>query len=127
MTTTLEIHREHNILESNIKFYSQEINFLLKTLTKEYAIMASKDKIKTLDAFWKEFEKHASGLQRLSNEIKKDEGEIYSMYTNSTEYIVKNTSREEQLMSEFLIIISELKLLKQSLYDYLENIPTTEH
>lgn len=124
MTTILQIHREHSIIESNIKFYSQEINFLLKILTREYAIMANKSKIKILDSFWKEFEKYAIRLNALSNEIKKDEQDFYRMSTNNKEDLEKNTKNEEHYISECSAIIDELKLLKQSLYDYLENMPS---
>jgi hypothetical protein len=124
MTTILQIHQEHSVIESNIKFYSLEINFLLKILTHEYAIMASKDKIKILDTFWKAFEKYSIRLKKLSDEIKKEEQDFLLMYESNNEDTESGKAKEEYIISEFSVIQDELKLLKQSLYDYLENIPS---
>jgi hypothetical protein len=126
MATILQSHREHAILESNIRFYALEINFLLKILTREYGIMASKEKIKMLDSFWKEFEKYGIKMCMLSEKIQKKEHGLHVMYAKNPENTPENISREETIMSEFSATVDELKLLKQSLYDYLENLPSNK-
>ncbi len=117
-----ELHRKYVTLESNIQFYKQEINFLLKILTKEYSISITNEKIiKLLDSYWKEFEKHHNELETLEAEIKKEAHEISSLYKNEEHNISQYKFDEKKLFNKYSKIISSLKILKEHLYNYMES------
>ncbi|HVD98923.1 MAG TPA: hypothetical protein VNB90_12020 [Cytophagaceae bacterium] len=123
MQTTLKATDEYTSFESTIRFYSLEINFLLKTLTKEYGVFSSKEKIKKLDTFWKAFEKFSKRLKDLSDERKQAELDqtILELYPNTIQNSSLENSWRKYFMAELSCVLYELQTLKNALYDYLEN------
>lgn len=121
MISIPQIHQEYTLLESEIRFYTLEINFLLKILTREYGIMLDQKKIKALDAFWKEFEKYSGELKQLNEKIREREYNLANLYKDKTGSVLKENQYEAQLSAEFTDIHKKIKILKETLYDYLDN------
>jgi hypothetical protein len=121
MENITEFHKKNIELKSNIQFYKQEINFLLKILTKEYTIsITDKEIVKLLDSYWKEFEKYLQKLEGLELNIKYQELEILSFYKNNGNE-PKKEIEEEKIATQYLSIVNSLKTIKESLYNYLES------
>ncbi len=116
------LHRKHVELESNIQFYKQEINFLLKILTKEYSISIAHEKIvKLLDSYWKAFEKYYQELEELEGGIKIEENKILFLCKNEEGQLPLDEIDEEKLLNTYSKIIISLNNLKENLYKYMES------
>jgi hypothetical protein len=108
-------------LESDIQFYTQEINFLLKVLAKEYTIsITHREIVKLLDSYWKELEKNVGKLKSLETEIKKSKVETIFLCKHEINLLLPRPD-EKKIFSEYRSIISSLKNIKRNLYNYMES------
>lgn len=119
METTIESRKSQSELEADIRFYKQEINFLLKTLTKEYSIcMTHQPSVKLLDSYWKEFEKYKHKLNELELTLQAQKQDLVLFCKKKLSY---DETEEKKMMAEFYNIIQSLKKIKTNFYNYLES------
>lgn len=119
METTIKNPEPQSDLEADIQFYKQEINFLLKTLTKEYSIcMTHQPSVKLLDSYWKEFEKYKHKLTELEHTIHVQKQELVLFCKKKLTF---SEAEEKKISAEFHTIIQSLKKIKKNFYNYLES------
>ncbi|HEY8401463.1 MAG TPA: hypothetical protein VIK89_09390 [Cytophagaceae bacterium] len=124
MKNVVEIHSEHIELLSDIRFYNNEIDFLLRLINGEYkCAFSSREKIKALDAYYIEFEKYKSKLERLGKEIEEHEN-LLSWFCKEDLVDVEKThlKDEKEIFNYYYQIIKELKVLKESLYNFISDL-----
>ncbi len=114
MGTIQEIQQGNTgLLVSDIKLYKQEIQFLLKIITRQYASSMNRKEIKLLDTYWIEFEECRSKLELMEEELMSPE--------SLSGVLSKNSLDNHTISTELQRITVSLKGMKSSLYTYLEN------
>lgn len=120
MKTLTQTHTEHEQLISEISFLQNEIKFFLKLLSKEYAVSINEEKLKLLDAYWKEFETCIEQLLKLERRIRLEEKGLADFLYDRPDCSYKFTMNDNQdLFSEFFNILDKVKTLKKSFYEYM--------
>jgi len=119
MQTLLQLHKTHVDLSSEINFAITELKFLLKLVNKEYSICISNSKVKILDGYYVMFEQEVIKLLNLRDVVNKEEKDLVSLYTETKSdcYYLSGDSVEE----EYRKICSQIKIVKESFYDYILN------
>jgi len=118
MKRIAELHAGHIEIISEINFLKQEISFLLKLLRKAYSTTLYQEEVKILDAYWKEFEQDKENLEALQKSVNYEEQRMAAIYRSDRVGVFKENA---DYMSTFKKICSDLRLLKESFYDFVES------
>jgi len=113
-----EAHTEHTEIISEINFLKQEISFLLKLLQKAYSSSLYNDDVKILDAYWKEFERDKESLEGLQKKVQYEEQRLAARYRREGAQLFNENN---EYVSIFKKICLDLRLLKESFYDFVES------
>jgi len=114
------IHQHHKEIASHTVFLKNEISFLLKILKNCYSTSINIERTKLLDSYWKRFDNHTLALDQVLNRIHKEEKSLAIHYKD----VVMDTEtlqlKENQLATKFNDIASEVRLLKESFYEFMQ-------
>jgi hypothetical protein len=111
----------HSKLCCEIKFSKQEIRFLLGIITKQYTLPSiSKETVKLLDTYWKEFEQLYLKFELIDQELKGSNND-HPLLEENLFLLKKNVCNNNcNLCHKYYNIVDCYNAVKASLYDYLE-------
>ena len=114
------IYQHHKEIASHTVFLKHEINFLMKILKNCYSTSINIDRTKLLDSYWKRFDSNLLALDKVLSRIHKEEKNLAIQYKD----IVMDTEtlhlKENQLTTKFNTIAIEVRLLKESFYEFMQ-------
>ncbi|MDB5274576.1 MAG: hypothetical protein JWO58_2943 [Chitinophagaceae bacterium] len=113
------LHQHHIEISSHTHFLKKEIDFLLKILKNCYSTSMDMERTKLLDSYWKRFEKSINDLDGVLSRIHKEEKSMAIHYKDLTMDADTLHLKEEQLTTKFNDIATEVKLLKESFYEFM--------
>ncbi|WMJ73103.1 hypothetical protein RCC89_08010 [Cytophagaceae bacterium ABcell3] len=119
MKNVAEIHVENLELTSESKFLMQEIDFFLKLLKKSYLHTKDRDRIKILDAYWKEFEAYKGILGGLVAKVNTRERDISILLRDDLADIEETKLKEGDENTIFYQVLRGIRVLKESFYTYM--------
>ena len=122
MRNLAELHSMHTEITSEINFLKTELTFLLKLINKEYSQSVNSHKIKILDSYYVRFEQNIEALVKLNKEIHEEESDLKTLYKSDLIDTEKTEFKDwEKADFEIRRIVDEIKVLKESFYDYMLN------
>jgi len=114
-----ELLNTYNQISSETIFLKKEIEFLLKILRNCYSSSSNLEKIKLLDSYWKGFEKNIAELELVLQNTNQNENSLaYSYQNGMIEYNTYDFTNNP-LIKKYKDIEKEVKLLKESFYEYM--------
>lgn len=119
METLDTVQQHHTQLSSEAVFLKKEIDFLLKILKNCYSTSVSDERIKLLDSFWKNFDRHLSDLDQLVSHIALQENKYSMRHKNHPVNSIIPDNKEETFKLKMNFIQIEIKLLKESFYEFM--------
>lgn len=120
MKTIAALHSEHKQVSGEISFLKQEISFFLKLLSREYKNPASYEKVRLLDAYWKEFEFYGNRLEHLGMSVTHYEQNLVELcLDDSNEMARARIVTEKDVLAELKSISADLKTLKESFFSFM--------
>ncbi len=114
------IHKHHKEIASHTLFLKNEITFLLKILKNCYSTSMNIERTKLLDSYWKRFDNGTIALDQVLSRIHKEEKSIAIHYKDVLMDTETLTLKEDQLTAKFDSIATELRLLKESFYEFMQ-------
>ena len=122
MRNLAELHSMHTEIVSEIEYLKNELTFLLKLINKEYSQSINSEKIKILDNYYVRFEKNIDDLAKLNKVIREEEKGLKTLYKSDLIDMEETGFKDwENADLEIRRIINEVKVLKESFYDFMLN------